>query len=127
MPISKWELAAGALISHAINLKKGKDAKYYLGRAKDRLIELEIELGTSAEEKKIEMNLTQAFLQVYNKLPFGVFSGTKVAKQAIFLTGRTDAHKDSVLRKMRQLREDGTINCVNIDAPMKSLYEKRPL
>jgi len=120
-----WQESVGSLVYHALQLQKGINIKDHLLRAKKRIIQLEMLLGTTAEEKKANMTMKEAFWIVYNKLPYGQFSGTKFAKQVIFITGRLDAHKDSVLRKLREFRDSGEINCINIDAPAKSIYEKR--
>ena len=127
MPQNTWEESAGALIYHGIELKRGINAKDHIQRAKLRIIELECLCDISAAEKKSRMTMEEAFLIVYNKLPYGKFSGTQLAKRAIFLTGRMDAHKDSVLRPLRRLRKNEKINCPNIGAPKNSIYEKKRL
>jgi len=127
MARNRWFDCGGALIYHGIQLQKGIDVVDHIRRAKLRIIEIEMLTDISAAEKKRNMTMKEAFWIVYEKLPFGVFSGTKFAKQCIFLTGRLDAHKDSILRPLREFRANGDINCPNIGAPMHSIYEKKPL
>jgi len=127
MAQSKWFNAGGALIYHALQLQKGINVIDHIRRAKLRIIELEMLTGITADEKKKNMSMKEAFWLVYDKLPFGMFSGTQFAKQCIFLTGRLDAHKDSVIRVLREFREEGLINAPNIEAPFKSLYMKMEL
>lgn len=124
MAQSKWFNAGGALIYHALQLQKGINVIDHIRRAKLRIIELEMLTGITADEKKKNMSMKEAFWLVYDKLPFGMFSGTQFAKQCIFLTGRLDAHKDSILRPLREFRDDGWINCPNRGAKQHSIYEK---
>lgn len=117
--------SCGALIYHAKQLRKGKNVIAHLRRAKIRLINIENELNIKSEEKKKLMTIGKAAKIVYDKIPAGsVFSGTKLAKQAIFLTGRINAHKDSVLRELRELRENGVISYKSVESKPKSLYMK---
>ena len=127
MGTNRWRDAGGALIYHGIQIQKGIAVEDHIRRAKLRIIELEMLTGITAKEQKSNMTMKEAFWLVYEKLPLGVFSGTQFAKQCIFLTGRLDAHKDSVLRPLREFRELGSINCPNIGAPMHSIYEKLSL
>ena len=124
MAQSKWFNAGGALIYHALQLQKGINVIDHIRRAKLRIIELEMLTGITADEKKKNMSMKEAFWLVYDKLPFGMFSGTQFAKQCIFLTGKLDAHKDSILRPLREFRDDGWINCPNRGAKQYSIYEK---
>jgi hypothetical protein len=117
--------SCGALIYHAKQMRKYNNVIEHLIRAKGRILTIENSLNLKSRDKKAIMPIKKAAIIAYDKIPVGsVFSGTKLAKQAIFLTGRLDAHKDSVMRKLRELRQEGKINYVCIDCYSKSMYQK---
>ena len=124
MAQTQWQRSCGAIIFHAIQLQKNIDTKDRFIRLKTRVIELEMLLDEPAEVKKKFMTVREAVEIVYDKLPLGQFSGTKLSEQVRFLTGRNHMHNDSALRVLRLLRELGIINFVSIDCKQKSLYQK---
>jgi len=119
------QIIGGAMIHHCIAIQKGEDSVDHLKRLKARIIELDfLILGSTAEDKKKHMTVREAVEIVYEKLPFGEFSGTVLSEKVRFLTGRSHMHNDSALRKLRSMRSEGIINCPNIGSPKLSIYEK---
>ena len=130
-----WDESAGALVHHAVELKRGVNIKDHLHRAKMRIVKLEILFKEDVPKKDLPqaMKVIDGFMHVYNQYPFSdnYISGTKFADQVKLLIGRPKTHTDSILKKGRELRNGEhepfypKISWENADSPKKSLYQKK--
>ena len=127
-----WDVSTGALIHHALELKKGVNIKSHLHRAKMRLIELDVLFKEDVPKEDLppEVILLDACMMVYDKYPFSddLIPLKKFAEKVNLITGK-NAYPGSIAKKMREVRNGGhppyEIYWECIGSHKKSLYRKQ--
>lgn len=71
------------------------------------------------------MTLKKAVITTFRNLPIGTFSGAEFLDSVRAISGLYTVFDDTILRKLRKLRQQGLIHyhCVNVK---NSIYYKEP-
>ena len=116
---------AGALVHHALEIKRGRHINDHIRRAKIRLSKLENIMNIGNNSVVTKHTIPEVFMKAWDNIPAeSIFSGAKLCFKIKTMINRPKCYNSSILRYMRELRENGIIDYIIVGNKNKSTYQK---